>query len=159
MPTSPSEALAPSPGGSPDLQRLQWPLSTPPLYTYSTARLLALCRAALLYCFTALTYTTAFLCHTGGCSFWSLVKGVNTRVRILPENNFQEEMATLDKRFLLPKELLSTRQGNIKGISTAYPSLIILTWTKQNKQNSVQVKTSSVAYSWLSKALKQSPEA
>ena len=36
-------------------------------------------------------------------------------------------MATLNEHFLLPKELLSIRQGNIKGISTAYPSLIILT--------------------------------
>lgn len=59
------------------------------------------------------------------------MKGVNTCVRILPENNFQEDMATLDEHFLLLKELLSTRQGNIKGISTAYPPppnpLIILT--------------------------------
>lgn len=46
MPTWPSEALAPSPGGSPDLQRLKWPFSTPPLNTYSTAQVLALCRAS-----------------------------------------------------------------------------------------------------------------
>lgn len=39
------------------------------------------------------------------------------------------------------------------------PASAIWTWTQQNKQNSARVKASSVTSSWLSKALKQSPDA